>query len=140
MFVAEEWRRIRAAVVLHRDRIWRACCGFCTPLSAVEPLTPSFPPEGQCSVTVLCCCSSSHTWLHCNSAGPLCLPSSWPIVGCVLGKKWIFSRRREAPKQLKCINVFYLFCFFLSLIVHIKGEYFFSQYTFQQTILSNHQR
>lgn len=30
--------------------------------------------------------------------------------------------------------------FFSSLIVHIKGEYFFSQYTFQQTTLSNHQR
>lgn len=51
-----------------------------------------FSPEGQCSITVLYCCSSSHSWLCCNSAGqwkvqfPLCLPNLWPIVGCVLGK------------------------------------------------------
>lgn len=110
-----------------------------------------FSPEGQCSITVLCCCRSSHSWLYCSSAGQWegsvsSVASQFMAhSGLCTGEKWIFSGRlstfgRKTLKQLKYINAFYLFWFFLSLIVRIKGEYFFSQYTFQQTILSNHQR
>lgn len=84
VFVAEEWRKIRAAVVLHRDRVWRTCCGFCAPFSAAKPWSSlSFLPT---RVVLSNCCAAAAEATLWRVQFPLCLPSSWPIVGYVLGK------------------------------------------------------
>lgn len=117
---------------------------------------PSSPQEGQRLVALLRYCSSSHSWLCCSSAGGSIpsVPSQYTdhSMGCVLGEKNGFSKvlialggylHSEGKLQNNWNTLMRFVClvfFFPSLIAHIKGEYFFSQYTFQQTILSNHQR